>query len=634
MTPHKRGVCEAHPQCPKKIEKERDRKERHPLKEPTLLHETMAALPAPRILRRPRIVPQKKDHEHAWSVAVFESERPHLTTFVRENLLPLLEDEECRRVLIRAPVKSGKREFAEYLAQRDHSIHSGRVHAFLSAWHRAADLNQRKELELHNMRVFSMTSDQKAEECIRWIQAQIATGKKVVLHLDECDFGAGARQIMGRVYLLFRENDSVTFFLYSATPQEVLFSGEVDEKGEEEFEELVEEIRQTGAPVEYVPPAGYCGPARFLEEELIVEAQPFFTMAAGGIQISPQGAQILADFRASLLENPARNIIVLRLSGGDGGGKHNKHIYQFLRHASGCDELDGIDIVVGNEKDLGGNMGRVQMEVVQWSNRTYWDRLAIGRPMIYVIDQTASRSTEFVCHDRIFAYHDFRNTVVYTTISQAQERVNHYEQRYGGFQPIRVYGHKKTFQLSAGLIDYATYMTNPWYKRKVHKQETYLIKSTADNTTHPDHPQPMSLGDANRVLKELASFVDVKVADRVKGRSKIVPVFGCEFIACTPQNFAGLAFHRRFGREFQNPFTASEEKGLVEGRWQGYLRGWGVYDYQHVETNRGWGMNSPRNSVRTTICYQGDTLGIALRWKTAERVEINTLQTFKSMYHQ
>jgi len=597
---------------------------------------TMAALPAPRILRRPRIVPQKKDHQHAWSVAVFESERPHLTTFVRENLLPLLDDEECSRVLIRAPVKSGKREFAEYLAQRDHSIHSGRVHAFLSAWHRAADLNQRKELELHNMRVFSMTSHQKAEECIRWIQTHIAAGKKVVLHLDECDFGAGARQIMGRVYTLFRENDSVTFFLYSATPQEVLFSGEVDEKGEEEFDELVEEIRQTGASVEYLPPAGYCGPARFLEEELIVDAQPFFTMAAGGIQISPQGTQIMTDFRAALLENPSRNVIVLRLSGGDGGGKHNKHIYQFLRHVSGCDELDGVDIITSkDEHDLGGNMGRVQMEVVQWSNRTYWDRLAIGRPMIYVIDQTASRSTEFVCHDRIFAYHDFRNTVVYTTISQAQERVNHYEQRYGGFQPIRVYGHKKTFQMSAGLIDYAAYMTNPWYKRKVHKQETYLIKSTTDGTTHPDHPQPMSLTDTNRVLKELASFVDVKVADRVKGRIKIVPVFGCEFIACTPQSFAGLSVHlrRRFDREFHNPFTKSEEKGQVEGRWQGNLRGWRVYDYERVRANRGWGMNSPRNSVRTTICYQGDTLGIALRWKTAEREEINTLQTFKSMYH-
>lgn len=588
-----------------------------------------------RIRRRPCVVSQKKDHEHAWSVAVFESERVHLTTFVRENLLPLLEREECRRVLIRAPVKSGKREFAEYLAQRDHSIHSGRVHAFLSAWHRAADLNQRKELELHNMRVFSMISVPKAEECIRWIQSQIDTRKKVVLHLDECDFGAGARQIMGRVYVLFREHESVTFFLYSATPQEVLFSGEVDEHGEEEFEELVEEIWQTGEAVEYVPPPGYCGPARFLEAGLIEEAQPFFTMIAGGggIQLTRQGSQIVADFRASLVHQPSRNIIILRLSCGEGGGKYNKHIYQFLRNVSDCEELNGFDIVAAkNEKHVGGNMGRVQMEIVQWSNRTYWDRQAIGRPTIYVIDQTASRSTEFACHDRIFAYHDFRNTIVYTTISQAQERVNHYEQRYGGFQPIRVYGHKKTFQLSAGLIDYGTYMTNPWYKRKVHRQDTYLIKNTTDNTTHPDYPQPMVLHEAIRVLRELASYVDVKVADRVRGRVKRVPVFGCEFMACTPQTFPGAYLHQLFGRAFENPFTLSEEQGLVEGRWQGYLRGWGVHDYTYVDANRGWGMTSPRQSVRITICYQGETLGIAFRWKTGEHKEINTLQTFKSMY--
>ena len=598
--------------------------------------QTMAAarIPRPRVAPNAQRIFKKKDGQHAWSVADFELARPHLTTFVRDELLHLLNDEMCRRVLIRAPVKSGKREIVEYIAQRDYCFHPHRVHAFLSAWHRTADEEQREELSIHNMRVFSMTVAQKAEECIRWIQAQITAEKHVVLHLDECDFGAGARQILGRVYTRFREHDSVTFFLYSATPQEVIFSGEVDEKEDEEYEELVEEIRQTGARVEYVPPPGYCGPGRFLEDGLIFEAQPFFTMAAGGIQLSSQGSQIITDFRAQLAEHPSRNIIVLRLSGGDGGGKDNKHIYQFLRHVSGCEELDDIDIIAAKgEKDLGGRMGRVQTEVIQWSNPIYWARQAVGRPMIYVIDQTASRSTEFVCHNRIFAYHDFRNTVVYTTISQAQERVNHYAQRYGGFQRIRVYGHKKTFQLSAGQIDYATYMTNPWYKRKVQGHDMYHIKSTVDHSAHPEHSQPMTLAAADRILKELASFVQVKVADRVKGRCKIVPVFGCDFLTCTPETFPGDALRLQFHRDFQNPFTASEEKGQVDGQWQGYLRGWGVFDYQHVETNRGWGMTSPRNSVRLTICYQEGILGIAVRWRTQERAEINTLQTYKSMYH-
>ncbi len=66
-----------------------------------------------------RTASPKKDHENAWSVANFESERPHMVTFIRENLIPYLDDEECRRIGVRAPVKSGKREIVEYLAQRD-----------------------------------------------------------------------------------------------------------------------------------------------------------------------------------------------------------------------------------------------------------------------------------------------------------------------------------------------------------------------------------------------------------------------------------------------------------------------------------------------------------------------------------
>ena len=71
-----------------------------------------------------------------WSVSTFERLRPHLTGFVRESVLPLLEDPHCRRILLRAPVKCGKREIVEYIATRDLINHSTRVHAFLSAWHR------------------------------------------------------------------------------------------------------------------------------------------------------------------------------------------------------------------------------------------------------------------------------------------------------------------------------------------------------------------------------------------------------------------------------------------------------------------------------------------------------------------
>lgn len=587
--------------------------------------------------KRPRLsdsVFKKKDSEHAWSVAEFEAERPHLTMFVREKLIGLLDNDFCRRVLIRAPVKSGKREMVEYIAQRDHAYSPRRVHSFLSAWHRTADADQRAELQIHNLKVFSITAITNADECIRWVQDQIAGEKHVVLHLDECDFGAGARQLLGKIWVRFCENEAVTFILYSATPQEVLFSGEVDEKGDEEYEELVEEIRQTGAMVEYEPPEGYCGPVRFLQEGLIEDAQPFFLKIPGGIRLSEQGSALIAAFRANLRENPQQNIFVLRLSAGDGSRKGQKHIYQFLRNASNCEQLDGIDIITAKgEKDIGGPKGRVLTETIQWSNTTYWDRLAAGRPMIYVIDQTASRSTEFVCHDRIYAYHDYRNVVVYTTISQAQERVNHYERRYGGFQKIRVFAHRKTFQLSAGLIDYATYMTNPWYKRKMHGQELYQIKNTSDQSLHPVYREPVCSEEADRLLKIMASYVQVKVADRVKGRSKMVPVFRCEFVPCDLRSFPSEELKARFNENYQNPFISSADKGLKDGKVQGYLRGWGVYDFDYVHMNKGWGMNGPRNMARFTICYREGVLGVGIRWKSGEKETINTLQTFKSMYH-
>jgi hypothetical protein len=197
------------------------------------------------------------------SVDDFERERVHLTTFVKQEILPVMEDEEIRRVLIRAPVKSGKREIVEYIAKRDESRDPHRVHAFLSAWHRVSDEEQRKELANHNLKVFSVTNAKNKEECIKWIRAKVDQGKRIVLHLDECDFGTGDRQQLGTIYREFRNHPMILFLLYSATPQEILFSGEVDAKEDEPFRDMVDDMIYFGKHVEYTPPEGYCGPGRF-----------------------------------------------------------------------------------------------------------------------------------------------------------------------------------------------------------------------------------------------------------------------------------------------------------------------------------------------------------------------------------
>ena len=589
----------------------------------------------------------KKNGRQGWSIAMFEYMRPAIVRFVQTMLLLYLNDENCHRILIHAPVKSGKREIVEYIALRDCSNNPVRVHAFISSWHRTADEDQRKELGLHNITVFSITNPQNATKCITWIREQLDKGKRAVLHIDECDFGTGQRQMLGRVYREYKSNDMVVFVLYSATPQEVIFSGEIDKTDEVDYDELMNES-VNGILLKYIPPLEYCGPARFLDEGLIHNAEPFFYDDRGTIQLSPQGREIMSALRSSHLHNNKRNIIILRLSSGDGSKKDDKQIYKFLRGIKTCVELNDVNIIADNTDNKIGKIDGVSSQNIKWSDDDYWNNVIESKLVICVIDQTASRSTELVCHNRIFAYHDFRKTIVYTTQSQAQERVNHYESetgRYREFQRIHVYGHPKTFELSAGRIDYGKYMTNPWKKQKIDirtieqmnlQGEYYHIKNTSTGSNHPNYPNPLLLADADRILQQLGSFAEVKVSPRVRGREKWISVIGCEFIACTQETFASklpqITQLISENKPFQNPFIISAKKGKKNDLWQGYLREWNVFKYHTIQSNSGCGFNANILS-RLTICYNNNELGIAVRWKTERKTKVNTLATYKSMYH-
>ena len=205
----------------------------------------------------------------------------------------------------------------------------------------------------------------------------------------------------------------------------------------------MEEMISEGEHVEYTPPEGYCGPSRFLRDGLVHEAIPFFDKINERYSLSSQGKDIVTKLVQGMRTTPSRNMLVLRLSysfgakdNDDTSKKKNKAIYQFLNNIADFPELSDFLIVVDKSEKVSKNK-QVISEKIQWSNPNYW-RGRSNVPTILVIDQTCSRSTEWSCHNRIFAMHDFRNVIQYSTISQAQERVNHYEQRYGGFQPILV----------------------------------------------------------------------------------------------------------------------------------------------------------------------------------------------------
>jgi hypothetical protein len=619
-----------------------------------------------------------------WSVAVFERLREPLVDFVKTEVLPLLDDTECRRIVIRAPVKSGKREMVEYIAMRDKQHGSARrVHAFLSAWHRVADDSQRKELEEHNLTnsVFSIINAAKTNKCIQWINDRIAQGKHVVLHLDECDHGSGERQMLSRVWRSTRDNVNITNILYSATPEEVLFSGEINNDYADDVAEIME-----GHIVRYKPPTGYCGPQEFLDEGLIFNAKPFFTKVGATYRLTGQGKEIVRDLRAGIATNPERNIVVLRLSYNLGTGtrderKENKAIYQFLENRDKFTDLEDF-IVIADKGDKFGGATRVLKEDIKWSDDMYWESKATGRPILIVIDQTSSRSTEWRCHNRIFATHDYRDKVSFSVISQAQERVNHYKQRYGGrFQPIRVYGHRKSWELSAEKITYHDYLRDEWSKKrailyqirntttnalhprfnthvtraaaieilrrlgdgwKKHKVpaeniDVYYIKNTITGAIHPAHPDSMTEAAADDILHSLGCGFTTDLSQRVKGRCRTIPVIDClPFIPCTKETFRTIPDLMGFR---DNPFVRSDNiMGAHPDRYPraggqiGYLRSWAVFDYEEIKENKGWGFSLNNLAPRATICYKDGVLGVAVRKHTGVTRTVDTMTAFQSMY--
>ena len=583
-----------------------------------------------------------------WPVAVFEQLRTHLTNFVRGKILPLLNDPECRRIIVRAPVKCGKREMAEYIAMRDAVANPMRVNAFLSAWHRKADEDQRMELSTQNMKVFSITTQKKVDEFLVWVRKQRLQGKFIVLHLDECDHGSGSKQMLSKVWAAVRDVACIKNILYSATPEEVLFSGEVED---EEHNAVMEEFISEGECVEYEPPAGYCGPGRFLEAGLVREALPFFHKEADGYVLTAQAKDIVTDMRACMAATPSRNLLVLRLSYSDLGGKQedkkkNKAIYQFLKNLSDFPELADFLVVVDKADDMGLKNAQISTEKIQWSASNYWRRQATGTPILLVIDQTSSRSTEWACHDRIFATHDFRNVVQYSTISQAQERVNHYEQRYGGFQSIRVYGHTRSFKLSARLIDYAAFLTNEWEKKKIDVRTSpvpmYRVRSSAGHALHAECPETgLTEVAADRLLQRLGCYADISLSQRVAGRVRPIRTYAASWIPATKETWdtAWAAVPAEGARDAtRNPFLAAEEHRLADGTWQGQHRGWKVLDFVGGELYERVAGAAPKKldlgstgGNRVKVCYNNGVLGVFIARCTGTRM-LNTLYAYNSMY--
>jgi len=589
-----------------------------------------------------------------FSVAMFEIHRPHLTDFVRDSLVPAINDPTIPLILVNADVKVGKREMMEYAAMRDAGGAPNRAHLTLSAFHRVADKNQREELKKHGIKVYPIKTNKDVGECVTAIRALLNEGRNIVIHLDECDYGSGDTQLLSNMYsyLRARENaHNVTIILYSATPYEVLFSADVGQH------QLLDEIMH-GTVVVYNPPPGYCGAERFLAAGLVENATEFFTFDIDGRpRLTEQGRQIVAQLWVNARSGNGRNILMLRLSGG-GRSKKDKALYKFIRNLHLIPELGrggpmDLRVYVDKEDSFGEEdlHNRWIVQKIDWANPQYWNGMRSDVPIIFVHDQTASRSTELASHGRVYAIHDYRTTIDMAAFIQAVLRVAHYESKYGGFQPIRIYAHKPTLEYHARRITFEQWvgMSQAWSMVQVQADgpdPVFEIQDSEGNV-HPQHPAPMPERRAKEVLSLLGCGVELSLSSRVtKPSTRSLPIFGTYFFPTRRETFGRdiervkrLPGHELFrDHNFENPFESAVRRAQPpspDGREIGWLRTWGVWDYdRHIDGNGGGG-SVTMGGPRLTICYKDGVLGVAVRWHTQEFEDIDparVVRVVRSMY--
>ena len=368
------------------------------------------------------------------TIDYFKQQRPELYNYVLNDVIP----ENKKFKLVPAPVKSGKRGMVEVHSLLDKES----SHIFLTALHRTADENQRNELASYGIKVFSINNTKKKNECIKYIDDQLARGKEIKPHLDELDFGCGDKQLLNYIYSAYKNNPHVTFILYSATI----------EVAKKEFL-VVNNIEEFHECKPFNPPPTYFGIKKFLDKKKFFQATPFVSYNCDdeSIKITTQGENLIKKLKENTNNtNNKRHIAVLRLA-GNFKTNDKKSISQFDTMKENSDYIEekyGIRL-----KFVGSNDNSVE-----WDNLKTWGDYNPAIPYIFVINQVAGRSTEWKCHPYLVWYHTMRTDDTPTsTIIQDQERPVYYTINYTDDIDIEIYGDVPSAQYSAGIITLEQY---------------------------------------------------------------------------------------------------------------------------------------------------------------------------------
>lgn len=360
--------------------------------------------------------------QHPYTLAHFETNSKEVTEFVKTLRAQI--DAGKRHILVKAPVKSGKRIMVEVIA-----ILLGVPVRYITSLNRKDVKSQQAELETYGVVTHIMNVKEKVEPATIDIRVHAKSGR-VVCCFDECDYGSGSKQVVAPLFAEFLDDAQVVKVYFSATAHETAVSALA--------------TRPDYAAMTYVPPTTYRGASFFLKAGLVFDPLPFFDLEDGTLTITPHARQVLgesisADRHIGIVRVAERGVSMSLFKDSD---KRKVLEAQLATTTPG----KSWSIVTIDEKTP-----------FDWENArtraSYVDHPEMGN-VLFVVKQTCGRGTDLKgWHPKLAFWHDARaapNANLNTTI-QAFLRPSHYSVG-PGYNPegerIRLYVDRRVVQVA------------------------------------------------------------------------------------------------------------------------------------------------------------------------------------------
>lgn len=314
-----------------------------------------------------------------------------------------------KNIIVYAEEKSGKRILKECSSLLDHNKYKVK-HYYIVSLNRLDIKSQLEELRDYSIEAHIINNTNKATQVINSLRNSLIQNFKIVVHLDELDYGSGINQSLN-VLIDFIDNNHIKLIKYSATPEEALYN---------------QNKTKDAVLVNFEPSPDYRGSKWFLEKNFVKKVEPFIDyddLIDNRLTFTKQGDDIL-----KRLYQSSNKIGLLRLT----GSHSKKSVYKMFK-----------DLIIKTENEYRNSILKETLKVfnfifidkdssLKWDNEIEVKKRMKGNNNVFVINQTCSRSTEtcgYFKHYQSF-YHDYRSNndkKQYATKSQAYGRNKHYK---------------------------------------------------------------------------------------------------------------------------------------------------------------------------------------------------------------